>query len=647
MALNGTTSLTFRLSNPNTGTSLTGIGFTDTLPVGLAVTTPNGLTGTCGGGVIAATAGSGTVSLSAATLAASASCNFAVNVSGVATGMKNNLTSAVASTEGGNGSTASASINVTGPSQQPSQPTDITPIDRDVYYILNQKSGLQADLTSANSGTQVIQQQRSFTNLGQRWVFTKLAGAGGFWQISNQSSGFCFDSSGTNVVQNPCAATTTQTQQWTLTAASSGYYTITNRVTTLLVDVPFAAAGASLDETALGASATQSQLWLLRPAYFRGLDNALLEKQEAARASTGLPWWKDGGQQMDVLQILKSHGVNMVRVRPSSVPPYGNASQAGCSGNDSCYAETEAQDLDLAKRTKNLGMSLQLTLLFDGGRSASVPSAWAGHTLAQLQSDIYGYVKAEIMAYRQAGTMPDLVSIGNEVDTGFLGSIGSPTGANFGGFAALQIQAMQAVKDAAADTSMGPAIPAPLTCIHITPAWDLTQFFALANQNNIPYDAICESYYPLFHGPLTQAQANASNPNNQPVEQNVLTAAATSIAKPILILETGEHYESGFQANDPWYPPSQANQSQFLVDLRTVLKGLSNNLAMGFAYWDPAGVNIPKPGGGLFNGDNQPDAIYVWNGLTIFDNADISGTTNVNDPTYSAPLPALDALGMH
>jgi hypothetical protein len=50
--------------------------------------------------------------------------------------------------------------------------------------------------------------------------------------------------------------------------------------------------------------------------------------------------------------------------------------------------------------------------------------------------------------------------------------------------------------------------------------------------------------------------------------------------------------------------------------------------------------------GGYFNGGtNLPDAIYVWNGLTIFDNADTSGATNVNDPNYSTPLPALDALG--
>lgn len=642
---NGATSLTFHLSNPNSAISLTGVGFTDTLPTGQVVATPNGLNGSCGNGTITATAGMGSIILSNASLPASGNCTFAVNVTATASGTQNNTTSAVTSMEAGNGGTASASLIVAGPSQQPPQPVDISPIDGEVYYVVNQLSGLQVDLNSnsTTAGDHLVQQPRAFTDTSQRWAFAKLSG--GSWQISNVRNGFCLESASGFVVQNPCASGNSA-QQWTLTPTNNGYYAISNVGANQLIDVPSAAAGATLSQTALSGSATQSQQWLLRPAFFRGVDNALLEKQEAARIATGLTWWKDGGVQQDVLQILKNHGVNMVRVRPSSAPPYSNPSQAGCAG-DACFAETEAQDLDLAKRAKNLGMSLELTLLFDGGHSASVPAAWANHTLAQLQTDVYNYVKGEIELYRQAGTMPDLVSIGNEVDTGFLGSIGSPTGANFGGFAALQIQAMQAVKDAAADPSIGPAIPAPLTCIHITPAWDLTQFFTLANQNSTPYDAICQSYYPIFHGPLTQAQATAANPNNQPIEQNVLTMAATNIGKPIFIIEAGEHYESGFQSNDPWYaPPSPTLQAQFLLDLLAVQQALPNNLGMGIAYWDPAGVNIPRLNGGLFNGGtNQPDAIYVWNGLTIFDNADSSGNTNVNDPNYSTPLPALSALG--
>ncbi len=595
---------------------------------------------------------------------------------------------------GGPGESSPITIVLLAQSQQPPEPTDATPINGEVYYVVNQLSGLQADLNnnSTAAGGQIVQQQRSFTNLSQRWAFTGVPG--GFWRISNISSGLCFDSAANSgvtypiaqerqntladangiempshgcksspkrgpgeevsrrpfsancyVVQNPCAAI--DTEQWVLSAATNGYYTISNKSTGLLIDLAQGSVseGTPLNQTELSGTATQSQQWLLRPAFFRGVDNALLEKQEAARAAMGLSWWKDAGQQQDVLEILKNHGVNMVRLRPSSVPPYANVSQAQCSGN-ACYGETEAQEFDLAKRAKNLGMSVELTLLFDGGGSSSVPPAWANDTLAQLQSALYAYVKAEILSYRKAGTMPDLVSIGNEVDTGFLGSLGSPTGADFGGFAALQIEAIQAVKDAAADTSIGPAIPAPLTSIHITPAWYLTKFFTLASQNNIPYDVICQSYYPIYHGPLTEAQATASNPNGKPIEQTALTDAANNIGTPIFIIETGEHYESGFQANDPWYaPPTPALQRQFLLDLQGVQEGLPDNLGMGVAYWDPAGVNIPNASGGFINGDNLQDAIYIWNGLTLFDNADASGSTNVLASDYSTLLPGVDALG--
>jgi arabinogalactan endo-1,4-beta-galactosidase len=542
--------------------------------------------------------------------------------------------------------------------QQPAEPIDITPLNGEVYYVLNQLSGLQADLdnNSTTAGAHIVQQPPSFTSLSQRWAFTKLPG--GLWQIVNIRNGLCFDSvalfgvsspvcpqpcrhlprrhlsEARYVMQSLCAAV--DTQQWSLAATSNGYYTISNKSTGLAMDLSqgSVSAGTPLDQTKLSGAATQSQQWLLRPAFLRGVDNALLEKQEAARAAIGLSWWNDAGQPQDVLEIFKNHGINTVRLRPSSAPPYANPSQPQCSGN-ACYAETEAQDLDLAKRAKNLGMSLELTLLFDGGASASVPPAWANDTeLAHLQSDLYSYVKAEILSYRLAGTMPDLVSIGNEVDTGFLGSIGSPTGADFGGFAALQTAGIQAVKDASADTSPGPAIPAPLTCIHITPAWDLTQFFTLANQFDIPYDAVCQSYYPLYHGPLTAAQAAVSNPGNKPIEQEVLVNAANNIGKPIFIIETGEHYENGFDQNDPWYaPPTPTLQRQFLLDLQSVQKGLPNNLGMGVEYWDPAGVDIPNASGGFINGGNLPDAIYTWNGLTLFDDADAS------------LLPGIDAVG--
>ncbi|MGV8042272.1 MAG: C25 family cysteine peptidase [Thermoanaerobaculaceae bacterium] len=106
-----TTSLTFSITNPNSATDLTGVGFTDTLPSGLVVATPNGLLGGCGGGTITATAGSDSVSLSVATLTKGSSCTFSVNVTGSTVGTKDNDVQ-VTSTNGCTGNTAEASVLV-------------------------------------------------------------------------------------------------------------------------------------------------------------------------------------------------------------------------------------------------------------------------------------------------------------------------------------------------------------------------------------------------------------------------------------------------------------------------------------------------------------------------------------------------------
>jgi hypothetical protein len=104
--------LSFTITNPNTVVTLTGVGFTDTLPSGLVVATPNGLTGSCGGGAITAIAGNTTITLTGASLPATTSCTFSVNVLGINEGIQNNLTSQVNSIEGGLGNKAAARIIV-------------------------------------------------------------------------------------------------------------------------------------------------------------------------------------------------------------------------------------------------------------------------------------------------------------------------------------------------------------------------------------------------------------------------------------------------------------------------------------------------------------------------------------------------------
>jgi hypothetical protein len=110
--LGGSTSLSFTVRNPNGTASLSGVGFSDTLPGGLTVATPNGATGSCDGGTIAAAPGASTLTLSGATLAPGASCTFSVNVTATGAGVQNNITGPPGSSEGGTGSAASTTLTV-------------------------------------------------------------------------------------------------------------------------------------------------------------------------------------------------------------------------------------------------------------------------------------------------------------------------------------------------------------------------------------------------------------------------------------------------------------------------------------------------------------------------------------------------------
>ena len=109
--VNGTSTLTYTIANPNGSSALTGVGFNDSFPAGLIVATPNGLAGSCGGGTITAIATAGTVTLSGATLMASASCTFSVNVTATSAGTKSNSTQAT-SNEGGSGSFVTVTLAV-------------------------------------------------------------------------------------------------------------------------------------------------------------------------------------------------------------------------------------------------------------------------------------------------------------------------------------------------------------------------------------------------------------------------------------------------------------------------------------------------------------------------------------------------------
>jgi uncharacterized repeat protein (TIGR01451 family) len=110
----GTTTLSFTLTNPNTGTAINSVGFIDSLPNNITVAATPNITNTCGGTVTAA-AGSASISLNTnGTIPANGNCTVTVNVTGTVPGIYQNTTGQVVG-DAGTGNTASATLTIMAP----------------------------------------------------------------------------------------------------------------------------------------------------------------------------------------------------------------------------------------------------------------------------------------------------------------------------------------------------------------------------------------------------------------------------------------------------------------------------------------------------------------------------------------------------
>ena len=114
IALGRTTSLTLTITNPNVA-AVTNVSLTDTLPAGLLVATPNGLSTTCGVPVTA-TAGTNLISLATVTLNPG-TCTVTLNVIAIADGSQTNTTSPPSINGSPVGAAATAMIFVGDPFQ--------------------------------------------------------------------------------------------------------------------------------------------------------------------------------------------------------------------------------------------------------------------------------------------------------------------------------------------------------------------------------------------------------------------------------------------------------------------------------------------------------------------------------------------------
>ena len=296
--------------------------------------------------------------------------------------------------------------------------------------------------------------------------------------------------------------------------------------------------------------------------------------------------FREKGKRHDFFDILKSYNCNCFRLRLFVNPNYENAVI-----NDLPYT------VALGKRIKKAGMKLLLNFHYsdtwaDPGKQYK-PAAWRDLDFDSLVTRVESYTKSVIIEFKNAGALPDIVQIGNEVTPGMLwpeGKVGGEedTERQWERFTQLLKAGIRGVR---ATLGQRDAIR---IMIHIDRGgdWPATQwFFDNLNNHNVPFDMIGLSYYPSWHGSMDDVR-------------NTLHETAMKYQKDILLVETaypfrGEKWWKDYRENMVW-PISPEGQHDFLVDLVNTVRQTPEGRGIGVIWWYPESVPVK--------------GLRVWNG---------------------------------
>ncbi len=284
------------------------------------------------------------------------------------------------------------------------------------------------------------------------------------------------------------------------------------------------------------------------PVFAKGADISWVTEMESA----GKTFYNAAGQPQECMQLLKSLGMNSIRIRVW-VNPAGGWNNL-------------ADVIVKALRAKNLGMRIMIDFHYsdtwaDPGQQ-TIPAAWAAMDLTAMQTAVYNHTYIVLDNLKQNGITPEWVQVGNEVNNGMLWPIGKAS-TNMASFAALFKQGYSAVKAVYPDAKV---------ILHLSNGFDNALYRWLLDglkTNGASWDVTGMSLYP--------DPANWQTTNSQCLAN--VNDMISRYQKPVMICETGMSWD-------------QASASyQFHADLIAKMKAVPNNMGLGVFYWEPESYN--------------------------------------------------------
>jgi arabinogalactan endo-1,4-beta-galactosidase len=212
--------------------------------------------------------------------------------------------------------------------------------------------------------------------------------------------------------------------------------------------------------------------------------------------------YSDKGIQKDILEILKDHGFNYVRLRVFNDPTKATPRDRPYSPQGFCDLP---HTIEMAKRVKAAGMRLLIDFHYsdswaDPGKQFT-PSAWANLEFDDLVAKMHDWTKDAITQMRDAGVEPDMVQIGNEITPGLMTDRGGSI-RNWDQLGRLLKAGIAGVKE---------VDPRILVMLHIDKGGDnaaTRRWIDAALAQNIQFDILGESNYTRWQGPPAGWKAN-------------------------------------------------------------------------------------------------------------------------------------------
>jgi arabinogalactan endo-1,4-beta-galactosidase len=286
--------------------------------------------------------------------------------------------------------------------------------------------------------------------------------------------------------------------------------------------------------------------------FAKGADISWTPQMEA----TGYEFYNEKGEKDDVLKILKSKGMDAIRLRVF-VNPNDDKGSGHCS---------KEETVAFAKRLKSLGFRIMIDFHYSDSwadpNKQYKPKAWENLNFEDLKKAVYNHTYDVLLALKKEKITPEWVQVGNEIPNGILWPDGHSK--NFKNLGELLNKGYDAVK----------AINKKIKVIvHIDEGNNtekITWFYKNIAEQNVKYDVIGLSYYPYWIKKDWTETIQDLQKN-----MNYLTKTYN---KEVMVVEVGGE------------DTQVENTYKLLEATIKAVRNVPNKKGTGVFYWEPQGA---------------------------------------------------------